>query len=187
MPLFHPNCRGTMAAAMKERCESLLELNKKINGGGKRAARDGDDGKTYHVPADMTYKEWEEKFVSGCDKGDLDVINDGEMLQYKRKKHGYEDITGHWYPDATPGSHIVEDADEVTVKGVTYKVDGRYVQLDYSPHEKEIAELLEREVGGELKMLPKVNIPQNVRTADFLYNGHFYELKLQSQIGGQVS
>ena len=29
---------------------------------GERAAR-GADGKTYYVPADMTYKDWEKTFV----------------------------------------------------------------------------------------------------------------------------
>ena len=37
---------------------------------GERAAR-GEDGKTYYVPADITYKEWKKSFVDGGDKADL--------------------------------------------------------------------------------------------------------------------
>lgn len=92
-------------------------------------------------------------------------------------QHTYTDITGKWYPNSTPGSHEVEDASEITINGTTYKVDGRNVQLTYSQHEKEIAELLEREVGGELKMLPRVNNPQGVSTPDYLFNGKGYDLK----------
>lgn len=91
-------------------------------------------------------------------------------------KH-YTDITGNWYPDAKPGSHKVKDLQEVTVKGVTYKVDGHHVKLNYSAHEKEIAELLEREVGGEIFMVPKVENPQGIRTPDYLFHGRAYDLK----------
>ena len=38
-------------------------------------------------------------------------------------------------------------------------------------HEKEIAELLERELGGEIYMVPRVNNPQGVRTPDYLSEG----------------
>lgn len=89
----------------------------------------------------------------------------------------YTDVTQQWRDSATPNSHTVEDAQEVTINGVTYRVDGRNVVLDYSPHEKEIAELLEKEFGGELKMLPRVNNPQGVSTPDYLFRGEGYDLK----------
>ncbi len=89
----------------------------------------------------------------------------------------YEDITGNWYPDATPNSHQVSDATEITINGVTYRVDGKNVQLAYSKHEKEIAEFLEREIGGEIYMLPKVNKPEYIKTPDYLFNGKLYDLK----------
>lgn len=89
----------------------------------------------------------------------------------------YHDITGNWYPDAVPNSHSVQDLQSVTVDGVTYQVDGHHVKLKYSKNEKEIAELLEREVGGEIYMVPKVEFPQRVRTPDYLFNGSYYDLK----------
>lgn len=87
------------------------------------------------------------------------------------------DITGNWYPNAKPGSHPVLDLQEYTVNGVTYKVDGHNVVLDHDTHEKEIAELLEREVGGELYLVPRVNNPQKVPTPDYLFHGKCYDLK----------
>lgn len=89
----------------------------------------------------------------------------------------YHDITGKWYPDAVPNSHPVQDLQSVTVDGVTYQVDGHNVVLSYSRHEKEIAELLEREVGGEMYMVPRVNNPQGVSTPDYLFHGRWYDLK----------
>lgn len=49
-PPLHPNCRSTIAG-------SLYGPGKKKTG--TRIARN-DEGKTYYVPADMTYQEWQE-------------------------------------------------------------------------------------------------------------------------------
>lgn len=89
----------------------------------------------------------------------------------------FTDITGYWYPNARPNSHPVLELQEYTSKGVTYRVDGHNVVLDHDAHEKEIAELLEREVGGELYLVPRVNEPQSVPTPDFLFHGARYDLK----------
>ena len=57
-PPFHPWCRSVTVPYFDD--EFSL---------GERAARD-EDGKTYYVPADMTYKEWQRSFVEG-DESDL--------------------------------------------------------------------------------------------------------------------
>ena len=48
VPPFHPNCRGCTCPYFDDEFDSV----------GERAAR-GEDGKTYFVPANMTYREWE--------------------------------------------------------------------------------------------------------------------------------
>lgn len=58
-PPFHVNCRSTIVPYFDDEFDSV----------GERAAR-GEDGKTYYVPANMTYKEWKKSFVQG-DKSDL--------------------------------------------------------------------------------------------------------------------
>ncbi len=50
-PPFHPRCRTT----------TIPDIDRDITG--ERAAR-GEDGKTYYVPADMTYQQWKETFVA---------------------------------------------------------------------------------------------------------------------------
>lgn len=52
---FHPNCRSTVAPYFADDEET------------ERAAR-YEDGKTYYVPANMTYPEWKKKFVNDADK-----------------------------------------------------------------------------------------------------------------------
>lgn len=60
---------------------------------GERAAR-GEDGKTYYVPSDMTYKDWENAFVdgdksglqSGEDSGIISSEDKNEQQRYGRNK-----------------------------------------------------------------------------------------------------
>lgn len=87
------------------------------------------------------------------------------------------DVTQEYLDTATPNSHVVQDLLAYTVNGVTYTVDGHNVLLDYSSNEKQIAELLERKLGGELFMVPRVNDPQNISTPDYLFRGARFDLK----------
>ena len=67
-PPFHPWCRSTTVPYFAENFGVV----------GMRAARD-EDGKTYYVPADMTYKEWEKAFVDG-DKSGLTNDQNGGII-----------------------------------------------------------------------------------------------------------
>ena len=100
------------------------------------------------------------------------------------KTDTFTDITGRWYPDANPNSHPVLELQEYASGGATYKVDGHNVVLDHDAHEKEIAELLEREVGGEIYLVPRVNNPQGVSTPDYLFHGRGYDLKTLGEKAG---
>lgn len=93
------------------------------------------------------------------------------------KLRTFTDVTEAYLRAATPGSHIVQDLRAYTVNGITYNVDGHNVVLDYSTHEKEIAELLEQKLGGEIFMVPRVNAPQGISTPDYLFHGKGYDLK----------
>ena len=68
-PPFHPNCR----------CTTVPYFNDEFTQGEERAAKD-EDGKTYYVPADMTYKEWREKYV------DKVKLNNGNISAKINKK-----------------------------------------------------------------------------------------------------
>ena len=65
-PPFHPNCR----------CTTVPYFNDEFTQGEERATKD-EDGKTYYVPGNMTYREWREKYV------DKKVVNEYE--EYKNK------------------------------------------------------------------------------------------------------
>jgi SPP1 gp7 family putative phage head morphogenesis protein len=74
-PPFHVWCRSTTVPYFEDDFGEV----------GERAAR-GEDGKTYYVPANMTYKEWKETFVDGEDKSIFDVIQKNGLTHWTRKK-----------------------------------------------------------------------------------------------------
>lgn len=55
-PPLHPRCRSITVPYFDDEYSDLF------NNGSMRAARNG-DGKTYYVPADMTYRDWEKKSI----------------------------------------------------------------------------------------------------------------------------
>lgn len=68
-PPFHVWCRSTTVPFFDDDFDAI----------GERAAR-GEDGKTYYVPADMTYRQWEKSFVNGDKSGLQEVSADDTIL-----------------------------------------------------------------------------------------------------------
>ena len=71
----------------------------------------------------------------------------------------------------------VLEAKYIKKDGIKYFVDGRNVVLDYNKKELEIANWLVNTFGGKIYLLPRINIPENIRTADYLWNNEFWDLK----------
>ena len=74
-PPFHVRCRSTTVPYFDDDFGSV----------GERVAR-GQDGKTYFVPADMTYKEWEKSFLTGDDKSGLQEIPADDTIKVDETK-----------------------------------------------------------------------------------------------------
>lgn len=91
--------------------------------------------------------------------------------------YGHKDVTKDWFNNATPNSHPIVYQKVFEQDGVTYKVDGNNVLFAYSDHEKSIAELLREELGGDIRIMPKVNKPDGVQTPDYIFRGNRYDLK----------
>lgn len=114
----------------------------------------------------------------------MKALLDGEQVASGDSRPRYADVTEKWRSVATPNSHTVQNLQEYTANGVTYKVDGHNVVLDHTEHEKEIAELLEKEFGGEIGLVPRVNNPQGVSTPDYIFRGEAYDLKTLGEKAG---
>lgn len=75
-PPFHVYCRSTTVPYFDDDFGQI----------GERAARDEETGKTYYIPDDMNYQDWEDTFVKGGDKSGFDVLDDGSALHYSHHK-----------------------------------------------------------------------------------------------------
>lgn len=72
-PPFHVWCRSTTVPYFDDEFDSV----------GERTAR-GEDGKTYYVPANMTYKQWQKSFVQG-DKTGLQEATSDDTIKAKKE------------------------------------------------------------------------------------------------------
>lgn len=77
-PPLHPN----------DRCTTVPYFDDGFSAENMRAARDG-DGKTYYVPADMTYPEWKKAFV----EGDINNLTDSAIGDIMKSSQEKEDIS----------------------------------------------------------------------------------------------
>lgn len=166
-PPMHPHCRSTATAYIEGKDTSRL----------KRRARDPETGKTMLVPYDMNYAEWYNKYVLEREEPDIS----GEEYPKKDmrllpKEKEFADVTEKW-KKGNVGAQDIKDLTEYTVNGTTYIVDGRNVKLDYSSKEKSVAELLLKEFGGEISMVPRVLNPQGVSTPDYIFKNEGFDLK----------
>lgn len=117
---------------------------------------------------DFTLKEYNYIFDSNYFIVCEDTILYGE---------NYTDVTNEWIINAKPNTHIVKDRKYFEHNGIKYKVDNKNIVLDYSDKEKEVAIWLENTFGGEIYMLPRINKPDGIQTADYLFRGEYWDLK----------
>lgn len=89
----------------------------------------------------------------------------------------YKDITSQWKSNDEPQASVVKELKEYSINGVNYKVDNKHVTLDYSDHEKEIAELISSTTGKEVHIVPRISYPLGISTPDYIIDGKKYDLK----------
>lgn len=157
-PPFHPNCRSVTCPYFED----------DYGVPGKRAAR-GEDGKTYYVPADMTYKEWQQSFAAGGDKSGLQKAKSNISISPI-------DITDEWTKRKGIKGNVVEKQ-EFTIAEATYEVDGKHVVLRPTKQEKAVAVMLSEKYGKAVEYVPQVLYPHGIQTPDYLIDGRRFDLK----------
>lgn len=95
----------------------------------------------------------------------------------KEISSNFIDITDDWIKNASPNSHKVKELGYFKHADVKYEVDGKNVLFDYNIREREVAEWLENNLGGELYMVPRVNKPDGISTPDYLFRNEYWDLK----------
>lgn len=89
----------------------------------------------------------------------------------------YIDITSEWLKNIKSSNHKVKDRGYFEHNGIKYNVNGKDVILDYSTKEKEVASWLRDIFDEEIYMLPKINKPEGIQTADYLFKNEYWDLK----------
>lgn len=164
MPPMHPWCRSTTLAVIDEELlkdpEDLeLDVEEELE-----TLQEPDIGEA------ETGKEQTEQL-----KGNQEIA---ESAKIDQRSENYRDVLDEWYQKATPNSNDVEELTEYTVKGTTYKVDGVNVRQNNSKREMEVAELIKKTFGGEIKLVPEINGKYlHVHTPDYEYRGQRWDLK----------
>lgn len=90
---------------------------------------------------------------------------------------GYRDVTKEWLNNAKPNSHRVFKRKYYLHDGIKYKIDGKKVVLDYSAEEKIMAEWLVKIFGGVIYLIPRINEPLGIQTADYYFKKEYWDLK----------
>ncbi len=137
-PPFHPWCRSTTVPYFADDFGSI----------GERAAKD-ENGKTYYVPANMTYKQWEKAFVDG-DKTGLKPVQPADTMKQKTPAAQPAKITSiddckttddvkdlfkshaDWFHEETFKGTTIRSIDGLTLDGV----DLESAKAVYRPFEK---------------------------------------------------
>lgn len=143
-PPFHVYCRSTTVPYFDDEFDSV----------GERAAR-GEDGKTYYVPADMTYKQWEKSFLEG-------------------NKLGLEEVVGN-NTTANTVTDITKDFAERHNLGGKVIFEGNYDKRTH-PEEIALAEWLKSSFGGDIVLLSEVKA-KGVKNPDCLWDNLNWEYK----------
>ena len=139
-PPFHVYCRSTTVPYFAD----------DFGVPGERAARMADGEPTYHVPADMTYKQWQKSFLGGGDKSGLKKNSDGDIINGTKEtgkaiKKTLDDCKtteevqdlfkshGDWfYEMKMPDGKVIKSVDGVSFSGV----DVESAKAIYRPYEK---------------------------------------------------
>lgn len=95
----------------------------------------------------------------------------------QNKKLNYIDVTKEWISKANPNSHEIKELNYWIINNKKHKVDGKKILLDYNKSELECAKWLKNTFGGEIYLCPRVNIPEGVKTPDYIWNGECWDLK----------
>ena len=103
------------------------------------------------------------------------------------KNNNYIDITKDFIKNNKLNNYKVLDKKYFKdSKGIKYKVDNKNVVLDYSKKEKEIAIWLGKTFGGKIYMLPRINKPDGIMTADYLFKNEYWDLKSLTGCGKRI-
>lgn len=95
------------------------------------------------------------------------------MIDTKEK---YIDVTNNWLNNNIKKGKV-KIAKYYIYNNIKYNIDNKYVILDYTLKEKEVAIWLANTFGGILYILPRINFLKNIKTPDYIFKNEKWDLK----------
>lgn len=92
-----------------------------------------------------------------------------------KQENNYKDITSDFVK--AKKYKVKEQQYYKDEKGNKYKVDGKNIVLEPTKREKEVANILGKMYGGQVRIIPRVNEPPNIKTPDYIVNNEKFDLK----------
>lgn len=126
-------------------------------------------------------KEWQDRLTTFANENDLKRDYSREHIkEYKAKQikeEQYEDITDKLLNKGTQKYKVKEQNYFVDENKNKYVVDNKYVLIEPTQREKEVANMLGKLYGGKINIIPRVNKPEGIKTPDYMIRNRKYDLK----------
>jgi len=152
---------------------SLLSNNKDLDI--KKIKEELEQAKTVMESHNKTLKDFLEETGFRRDSSRL-VVGINKKTEEKTKLN-YKDITKEISQNSNKKYKIKEQQYFIDEKNNRYNVDGKNVIMKPTEREKEVANILGKIYGGQIKIIPRINNPLNIKTPDYIIDNEKFDLK----------
>ncbi len=99
-------------------------------------------------------------------------------FNYKIKNNNFLNKKKEWLKNATPGKgKVIKRKFYVDKNGNKYVIDGKKVIFDPSQDEMNTANFILQTFGGTIYINPRINIPENIESSDYLWKNQYWDKK----------
>lgn len=131
--------------------------------------------------ASLKTKEWQDRLNKFTKENDLKEDYTRQHVKgYKPvsiEEKQYIDITEEIIKKDKQNFKLIEQQYYIDENGNQYNVDGKYILLEPTEREKEVANMLGELYGGNIKIIPRINEPKGIKTPDYIVKNKRYDLK----------
>lgn len=131
--------------------------------------------------ASLKTREWQDRLNTFTNENELKRDYTREHIKgYKAsniEESKYLDITEKTLNNGNQQYKLKEQQYYIDEAGNRYNVDDKYVILNPTEREKEVANMLGSLYGGKIKIIPRINEPKGIKTPDYMVGNKRYDLK----------
>jgi len=147
----------------------------------KQVAAKASEDKGGYNKASKKAKEWQDRLNIFTEEKSLNRDYTREHIKdYKNVTDNdtkYTDITYKTLKNGKQEYKLTEQQYFIDKSGVKHNIDGRNVKIKANEKERQVANLMGKTYGGEIKLIPVVLNPQGIKTPDYMVNDKKFDLK----------